>query len=202
MIKSSSKVPSFMRGIAVIIVLLVGEISLYAKIFNHDAMASDSLTQLTWQDEPYSDAEEEAYLTGNTTQKVGTWEYANGYCANLSLGGYHDWRLPSVYELVTLSDDTKPAAPYVVEGINHLSSGSYWSATAKDSQSVWIANPQVGYLENDPKTLIFYTRCVRGKSLTIPTLMVLKKEGKLFFDLQKIDTLRRMGIVRNSMSIQ
>ena len=186
------KTPPLPKGLVMVIALMMGGITLSATILNHDTIATDSVTQLTWQNEPYSDAEEEAYLTGNTTQKVGTWDYANGYCTNLSLGGYHDWRLPTIYELLTLSDDTKSAAPYIMEGINHLSSGSYWSATAKDAQSVWIANPQVGYLENDNKTLVFYTRCVRGKSLTIPTLVLLKKEGKLSFDLKKIDTLRKL----------
>lgn len=188
MIKSRKPFSLFQR--VTITLLLWGAAPLLALISHQGDMATDSITGLVWQDEAYGDAEEEAYLTSSTTQKVGTWDYAKEYCTNLTLGGYHDWRLPTIYELLTLNDDTKPNAPYVLEGINHLSSGSYWSATVKDTQSVWIANPQLGYLENDHKTLIFYTRCVRGKSLTMPTLMLLKKEGKLNFDLKKMDVLR------------
>jgi len=165
---------------------------LWGSLSNQANIATDSVTGLMWQDEPYGDAEEEAYLTGSTTQKVGTWEYAKGHCTTLTLGGYHDWRLPTIYELLTLSDDTKLTAPYVVEGISNLSSGSYWSATSYDSRSVLIANPQLGYLENDAPSLVFYTRCVRGNPLTPSTLVRLKREGKLLFSLPKIDTLRKL----------
>ena len=50
-----------------------------------------------WAD-PYS-----GYMWQNPSRaEVHTWFEANDYCSNLNLGGYQDWRLPSISELRTL----------------------------------------------------------------------------------------------------
>jgi hypothetical protein len=62
---------------------------------NGDGTISDGLTGLQWQQMPIS------------TQK--TVYAAKSYCDNLTfpVGGYSDWRLPTVQELATLVDHGK-----------------------------------------------------------------------------------------------
>ena len=73
-----------------------------------------------WQDESYTSLEEVAYNDGKNYNKVGNEEYAKGYCENLTLDGFSDFRLPNIYELTTLIDNTKSEEPYIVDGIKIL----------------------------------------------------------------------------------
>ncbi len=57
---------------------------------NDDGTTTDNNTGLVWETIP---------LSGKMT-----WEEAVEYCENLTLGGYDDWRLPTVEELFSISD--------------------------------------------------------------------------------------------------
>ncbi|MFI3200817.1 MAG: DUF1566 domain-containing protein [Eubacteriales bacterium] len=57
---------------------------------NDDGTTYDHNTGLTWETIP---------LGGKMT-----WEEAVAYCENLTLGGYDDWRIPTVEELFSISD--------------------------------------------------------------------------------------------------
>jgi hypothetical protein len=57
-----------------------------ATVISKNGIAKDSATGLEWQDEPYIDAEKEAYGKDREYGKAANWEYANQYCENLSLG--------------------------------------------------------------------------------------------------------------------
>ena len=52
----------------------------------------DTATTLMWQDDKY------------VVQNNHKWGEANKYCTNLQLGGYKDWRLPTVSEIITIND--------------------------------------------------------------------------------------------------
>ena len=54
---------------------------------------------LMWQNEPYTQEEKDAYCIDENYGKVMDWDSAMEYAKNLRLGGYNDWRLPTIEEL-------------------------------------------------------------------------------------------------------
>ena len=55
----------------------------------------DKKTNLMWQDD----------ISVRRYKK--DWFEANGYCENLVLGGYDDWTLPTMHQLISIVDKTK-----------------------------------------------------------------------------------------------
>ena len=113
----------------------------------------DTVTSLIWQDED---------ITNSTN-----WEEAIRICHNESLGGYNDWRLPNINELLSLVDISR-FDPARREGLlrNGSNSGTYWTSTSvKDEpEKAWLVNFESGniFSVSKPLTLNFYVRCVRG----------------------------------------
>lgn len=77
---------------------------------------SDTLTKLSWQTSELSDTPR-------------TWADALDYCETLSVAGRDDWRLPSIKELSTLVDESKPEAPVIAQEYGADPAAQYWSAT-------------------------------------------------------------------------
>lgn len=105
----------------------------------------DNVTKLQWQDD--TDAK--------TVLK--TWEDAKTYCSGLTLGGYSDWRLPSIQELLSIADLGK-YNPAIDSTFQNVSSNGYWSSTS----TAWY----VGFDDGDDgwsnKSSSGYVRCVRA----------------------------------------
>jgi len=113
----------------------------------------DNVTGLQWQD------------NNDTDNTYRTWNDANGYCAALSLGGYGDWRLPTIEELETIVDYGQYYSSITANIFMHVSSYDYWSSTifAYNTLMAWEINFSCGnsyYYKKDDTTL--YVRCVRG----------------------------------------
>ncbi len=87
---------------------------------------------------------------------------AKAYCAQLSLDGYSDWRLPKIEELFTLLDISK-RVPAVVDGIQVCVSDYYWSSTifAGDAYSYWSIDFTTGIIKSFSPGTSLFVRCVR-----------------------------------------
>lgn len=112
----------------------------------------DKKTNLMWQDD----------VSVKTTKK--DWHSAIAHCENLTHAGYSDWRLPTIDELLSITDDTKynPAIVSSLKNVN-VYSDHYWSS------SPYIPNPSGAWYVafskgcNLPKAKISteLVRCVR-----------------------------------------
>lgn len=80
------------------------------------------------------------------TQDNGTdvhWRQANTYCADLRLGGYSNWRLPTIEEIATMYDAGEVSTCglsecHIKPGIT-LSSSVEWSSSAGTASSeAWV----------------------------------------------------------------
>jgi len=111
-----------------------------------DNIVSDESTGLMWQDDAASG------LTSVTSSK------AKNVCKGLTLGGYFDWRLPTLTELLSIADYGE--SPFL---INHVfeanvtnKSGDYWSDKEYQAFSFFAGG------DVDLWSVTGLVRCVRG----------------------------------------
>ncbi|OQX73955.1 MAG: hypothetical protein B6D59_04085, partial [Campylobacteraceae bacterium 4484_4] len=98
-----------------------------------------------------------------------SWEEAKSYCENLTLGGFTDWRLPSIEELYTITDHHR-FNPAIKPPFQNGLSANFWSATPAREGYIWGVNFYQGsnYYNTDeygwlPDHKRYYTRCVRSQ---------------------------------------
>ena len=144
---------------AILLIMLGLSLSLYAD-FTRDGkkqIVTDNTTHLQWQDN--ADAK--------TVTK--SWIDAINYCEDLSLGGYTDWRLPNINELIMIVDRSK-FAPSIVTGFLNVVSDKYWSSTTPvhccsgnySTDKSWFVDFKEGGVEGGLKYEDnYYVRCVR-----------------------------------------
>ncbi|MFI3331504.1 MAG: DUF1566 domain-containing protein [Rikenellaceae bacterium] len=92
---------------------------------NGNGTVTDTNTQLMWQQTPPSEGM--------------TWSQAKEYCEKLELGGYSDWRMPTLKELFSISN-FEQGWPYIDSKYFNLSSKDQ---VGKDEQ-YWADNKYVG----------------------------------------------------------
>jgi len=106
------------------------------------------------------------------TTRILNWNDANNTCKTMSLGGYNDWRLPTIQELVNLSDKSKyqPALPieFTYNGLQNANSRNaeawYWSSTTEyynPTNKAWIMFEDTGHITWSATANTQYVRCVR-----------------------------------------
>jgi hypothetical protein len=83
------------------------------------------------------------------------------YCKNSEVGGYKDWRMPTVEELESIIDRTKrnPA----INPLFKCESASYWSSSiyANGTAVAWYVNFSVGNVSYNGRYGAYYVRPVR-----------------------------------------
>jgi hypothetical protein len=139
-------------------------------------VVKDDIYRLMWQDQQFMGSS--ATLSplsamGDKYNNEMTYAEAVKYCENLNFAGYDDWRLPTINELLSITDDTKynPAinkafknVAYKTNDKGEKSYGWYWSSTksAGDSSSAWFVNFRNGYDYWSGVSYRSFVRCVRG----------------------------------------
>lgn len=127
-----------------------------------DGTVYDTATTLTWQQ------------TANTTGM--RWASAGPYCAGLTGPAGGGWRLPTVKELTTLLDYSRPGSPFIdpvaFPGVPAQSSppgavNGFWSATSLVGMSAglttgaWLVYFDSAVTQPNPLEVGGAVRCVR-----------------------------------------
>jgi hypothetical protein len=110
-------------------------------IDNGDGTVTDNVTGLMWEQAPTGDY---------------SWEEAQEYCENLELGGYDDWRLPTLKELFSISDFSS-GWPYINTDYFYLTSDEI----SKDEQ-YWSSNLYTGVTVEGGENAAFGVNHVTG----------------------------------------
>lgn len=117
---------------------------------NGNGTITDNRTSLTWQQ-----ADAGALMT---------WEEAIAYAESLSLGGFDDWRLPNIKELVSLNNEGRVRPSLSIPYFPTPASNLFWSSTTQFNQTpnAWTVDFTFGISSYNPKTDKLRVRCVRG----------------------------------------
>lgn len=109
----------------------------------------DTTAKLQWQD------------TRENAERESVWRDAKGYCANLSLAGFYDWRLPTRSELKSLAEAEHNKAVK----INYAEASPYWTSEVykKDPINVWAVFWDNGHAFDDDQCDTAHVRCVRDR---------------------------------------
>ena len=146
-----------------------------ASNYSRDAgneIVTDHLTGLQWQDDVAVSTVKKRWITfaNNTAPYSNTsGDTATTYCANLPLGGYSDWRLPTRKELlgISLQGQTSPTIDSVFQNVIQ---NTYWSSTSSVGYNfrAWHVDFSFGKQAETPKTNPTYVRCVRAGDTSAP----------------------------------
>ncbi len=99
------------------------------------------------------------------------WDDAATYCQDLDLGGYADWRMPSIKELLSIVDAGRFYPAFNPVFTSTTSTAYYWSGTpfASSSSQAWHVGAYAGVSNCQAKTLPDRIRCVRGGPMGTPS---------------------------------
>jgi len=116
-------------------------------------IVTDLTTGSQWQD---------SYGETNESIKNTTWDEAQDYCAMLTLGGYSDWRTPTVDELIEITDH-EHNDPAIHAMFKNTVSSAYWSSLESDSNEsvAWFVYFYNGFANWKAKSGNAYVRCIR-----------------------------------------
>jgi len=89
-----------------------------------------------------------------------SYEDATKYCQSLKQQSHEDWYLPSINELLKVTDRSKDK-PAVIQDLKNVNQSYYWTSS-KNKSKVWTVNFKHGdtYLKKEDKK--YNVRCVRS----------------------------------------
>ncbi len=136
-------------------------------------IVTDHVTGLMWQDDADATNVTKQWLTDDDYDEcVADWgspacymaggDTAMFYCYNLTLGGYTDWWLPRIEELVYLTDKGRTGSA-IDPKFENVASSYYWSSTTYEAATygAWSISFNVGNDRQGAKSNNNYVRCVR-----------------------------------------
>jgi surface protein len=135
---------------------------------NANETVTDHLTGLMWQDDPAVASVKKQWVTQanydaqDYNNTVG--DTATTYCNELVMGGFEDWRLPTVVELQGILNDGR-YEPSIDEVFINTYNNFYWSSSTSHQSghnNAWVVNFGYGYTFDDYKYYSTYVRCVRA----------------------------------------
>ena len=111
-------------------------------------VVTDSVYKLMWQD-------------GEEIFK-GDYDEAVKYCENLTFAGFEDWRLPTINELISITDKSK-FDPAINPAFKSVNSDMYYSFTksAESMSNVWVVFFRNGVSIRQDASFRYFARCVR-----------------------------------------
>jgi hypothetical protein len=116
-----------------------------------NGVVTDNVTGLMWQ--------------RDVAPKTYTWKLAKQYCANLSLGGQTDWRLPVRIELVSLVDFMKPQPGPTIDTVAFPNTPGdlFWTSSPMVGvpSNAWFVNFYYGHTFTNGAAAMGQVRCVR-----------------------------------------
>ena len=136
---------------------VVGDITTGFSRDDRLGVVKDDIYKLMWKD-------------GDLSPHEMTHDEAVHYCENLNSAGFNDWRLPTIKELLSITDDTRfePAINKAFKNVayettDHRGERWYWSQTksAGASSSVWVVNSNDGFVGWRDVSSRRFVRCVR-----------------------------------------
>jgi hypothetical protein len=139
----------------------------YTRDDNNETV-TDHLTGLMWQDDPAVASVTKQWVTQanydaqDYNNTVG--DTATTYCNELVMGGFEDWRLPTVVELQGIVNDER-VDPSIDEVFVNSSNSYYWSSTTYHSTHTYAWVVYFGYGNTDLtyKYNSYAVRCVRSR---------------------------------------
>lgn len=126
-----------------------------AKLTRSGNYVIDDKNKLMWQD-----------MRANT-KILGTQDNAIEYCKKLNLGGFHDWKLPTIKNYETIINKKRVRAQLMInKAFKYVKRDDYWS-----SDRTWVRNFgaygyyvffKSGTVYYQNRTYPKYVRCVRN----------------------------------------
>ncbi len=121
---------------AILLIMISFSVLLSAQFKRENSVVTNTETGLMWQDNAAAKEIER------------DWSGAKSYCQNLNFAGYSDWRLPSIKELLTITDKNR-YDPSIINKFNNITSDSYWSSSEFQSSSDDAWSVYFGYGGSD-----------------------------------------------------
>ena len=131
--------------------ILALSLFLASSLFAED-LIFDKTTSLLW-------ADNEASQSLDITYKE-----AQEYCSNLVIGSHSNFRVPTLFELMSLIDYNR-YKPAILRGFENTDNEVYWSTTpfVDDKDKNWAVNFKSGKTDIIAKSYDRHVRCVQSK---------------------------------------
>jgi serine/threonine-protein kinase len=94
-----------------------------------------------------------------------TWHQAKEYVGRLNaqaFGGYSDWRLPTVHELLTLARPPKKGRDHCISSLFEAEQKRLWSVDKSTFVTAWYLDLEMGFVGRNDLTGFYHVKAVRS----------------------------------------